>query len=347
VRTLRGMEPAPLLAKPPHRAVRPISPERDVVSVTQPQRVRKMREDASGGTDTEREKHAGHVRALRKEKTRTREQGATESKHAVEEDPSTVKRKKVGCDDDDYEATSSRPASQKKRRLENGLVCTSSKEPRVKDQSLPRKPELAPTFRSKVRRQPSPLSQQPPLPKIKKDVTRTSLSTQEGKDESTPPSSHIEPRVAHKTRRRSPVYTSSEEEHLIRSPRQAMPAGPLLTPPVTTHRGSPAVPATHLHLRNHSHVSETRPLPTDHANLRARYSASYLEYLSKFHKLVAQKGKLDSMLKSRDIASAGSITDSDGEVGLMDPEDLARLSSEYKVLEEELETIRNVFSSQQ
>jgi RNA polymerase II elongation factor ELL len=62
--------------------------------------------------------------------------------------------------------------------------------------------------------------------------------------------------------------------------------------------------------------------------------------------LVAQKGKIDSMLKSRDFGSAGSITDSDGDVELMDFEALTRLSSEYKVLEEELETIRNIFSSQ-
>jgi RNA polymerase II elongation factor ELL len=60
--------------------------------------------------------------------------------------------------------------------------------------------------------------------------------------------------------------------------------------------------------------------------------------------LVAQKGKIDSMLKSNDIVSAGSITDSDGDVELMDPDELARISSEYKLLEEELERIRHTFS---
>lgn len=150
-------------------------------------------------------------------------------------------------------------------------------------------------------------------------------------------------KVAYKTRRRSPVYTSSEDERLVRSPKRAVSVGPLPTPPMTTHRASPSVPAAHSQTRSHSHTHESRPLPTDHANLRVRYSTSYLEYLSKFQTLVAQKGKIDSMLKS-DIVSAGSITDSDGDIELMDPEELARLSSEYKVLEGELATIRNIFS---
>jgi RNA polymerase II elongation factor ELL len=341
----------------PHRLPQPVSPERKVISLTQPQRIRKIREDTGGGTDSEREKQAEHARVLRREKTRPREHGVIENSHAEEEEPSTHKRRKVIRDDDDYEATSSRSTSQKKRKLEDGSVFTPSstgEESRVKDLSLPKKPELAPAFRPKVRREASPLPQQTPLPKIKKDIPRTSLSTQGGKasiHESMPSSPNNQPRkrddskVAYKTRRRSPIYTSSEDERSVRSPRRAISVGPLPTPPMTTHRASPAVPAAHLHTRSHSHARETRLLPTDHASLRVRYSTSYLEYLSKFRALVAQKGKIDSMLKSSDVVSAGSITDSDGDVELMDAEELARLSSECKVLEEELETIRNIFSS--
>lgn len=350
----RDNEPAASHAKPPHRIPQPVSPERKVVSVMQPQHIRKMKEDAGGGTDSEREKHVERARVLRREKTRTKEHGAVEISQPVEEDPSTLKRKKVTRDDDDYEATSSRSALQKKRKLEHGSVSTSStgEGSRVKDLPLPKKPELAPASRPKVKMEPSPIPQQTPLPKIKKDVPRTSLSTQEGKasiHESTTSSPHNQPRkrddsrVAHKPRRRSPIYTSSEDEALGRSPRRAVSVGPLPTPPMTTHHAVP--PGAHSHSRSHAHVRETRPLPADHANLRVRYSTSYLEYLSKFHKLVAQKGKIDSMLKSSDVVSAGSITDSDGDVELMDPEELARLSSEYRVLEEELETIRNIFSS--
>ena len=351
VREVRDKQPPPPRPKSPHRIPQPVSPERKVVSV---QRIRKVREEASGGTDSEREKQASHTNVRAREIPRPREHSAFESNHG-EEVPSTLKRKKVIRDDDDYEATSSRSTSQKKRKLENGLVFTPSstgEDSRVKDPSLPKKPELAPAFRPKATREVSPLPQQLPLPKIKKDISRTSLSTKAGKvsiheaTSSSPNQSRKrdDSRVASKARRRSPIYTSSEDERLIRSPRRAVSVGPLPTPPMTTHHASPAVPAARSQTCSHSHTHGTRPLPTDHANLRARYSTSYLEYLSKFHILVAQKGKIDSMLKS-DIMSAGSITDSDGDVELMDPEALATLSSEYKVLEEELETIRNIFPS--
>ena len=348
VHSTRDKASASLHGKSAHHISQPVSPDRKAVSTTQPQRIRKMREDASGGgTDSEKEKHAEHARALRREKARTREHGVLESGYPEDEDTSTLKRKKVIRDGNDYEAAISRPASQKKRKLENGLALTLSTRDEARG-TLPKKPELA---RPKTRRDLSPSPQQMPLPKIRKDISKTSLPHQAGNPPahtSTPPSHHQprkrdDPKLPHKSRRRSPIYTSSEDERSGRSPRRAVSIGPLPTPPTTTHHASPALPAAHLHSRSHSH---TRSLPTGHANLRARYSTSYLEYLKKFHELVAQKGKIDSMLKGSDVVSAGSITDSDGDVELMDSEALTRLSSEYKVLEEELETIRNIFSSQ-
>jgi RNA polymerase II elongation factor ELL len=345
-RAIRNKEPALSTAKPLHRHSHSTNPERKVVSATQPQRIKKIREDAGGGTDSEREKHADHARVLRKEKARTREHGAIESSHPQDEDPSALKRKKTIHNNADYDASSSRSASQKKRKLEDGIglaFTSAGEDPRAKDLSLPKKPEFTAAARPRVRKELSPLPQQTSLPRIKRDSTRTSLPTHE----STPPPTTIkrdDSRAAHKTRRRSPIYTSSEDERSFHSPRRAISIGPLPTPPMTTHHASPAVPPAHSHPRNHSQARDTLPLPTKHAELRARYSATYLEYLSIFRKLVAQKGKIDSMLKSNDIVSAGSITDSDGDVELMDPDELARISSEYKLLEEELERIRHTFS---
>jgi RNA polymerase II elongation factor ELL len=86
-----------------------------------------------------------------------------------------------------------------------------------------------------------------------------------------------------------------------------------------------------------------RLLPTDHDALRARYNASYLEYLTSFHRLVTQKGKLDNLLKSTDLESIGSITDSEGDMELLGPEELSQLATKHKRLEEELEAIQEVF----
>jgi len=87
-------------------------------------------------------------------------------------------------------------------------------------------------------------------------------------------------------------------------------------------------------------VRELRPLPTDHAGLRARYGATYNEYLGLFSKMVDQKTKIDSLLRNGD---SGSTTDSDGDVELMDAEDLERLSVDYKRLYDELAMIRGMF----
>jgi RNA polymerase II elongation factor ELL len=347
---IRNKEPALSTAKPLHRNPHPTNPDRKVVPATQSQHIWKVREDASGGTDPEREKHADHARALRREKARTREHGGIEG-YPQDEDASALKRKKVIRDNVDYDASSSRSASQKKRKMEDGMgpaFTSAGEDLRAKNLSLPKKPELTAAARPRVKKEPSPSPHQTSLPRIKRDGPRTSLSTQ-GKSstrESTPPSPNLkrdDSRAAHKTRRRSPIYTSSEDERSFHSPRRAGSIGPLPTPPMTTHHASPAVPAAN-HARNQFCARDTLPLPTNRAELRARYSASYLEYLSKLRTLVAQKGKIDSMLKSNDVVGAGSITDSDGDVEVMDSEELAQISSEYKLLEEELERIRLIFS---
>ena len=56
-----------------------------------------------------------------------------------------------------------------------------------------------------------------------------------------------------------------------------------------------------------------------------------------------QKGKLDSMLKSNDLGSNGSITDSEGDTELMDSEELAQLTNRHRKLRDELEAIQLAF----
>jgi RNA polymerase II elongation factor ELL len=87
----------------------------------------------------------------------------------------------------------------------------------------------------------------------------------------------------------------------------------------------------------------SRLLPTDHSALRTRYDASYLEYLTSFRRLMIQKSKIDRLLKSSDLESIGSFTDSEGDIELLDPEELSQLAIKHKKLEEELEAIQEIF----
>ncbi|KAF8622353.1 hypothetical protein AX15_007085 [Amanita polypyramis BW_CC] len=111
-------------------------------------------------------------------------------------------------------------------------------------------------------------------------------------------------------RRPSPVYTSSEEEA---EPMQA-------NQDVVTHI----------------------TLPKDHASLRKRYNNSYSEYLTVFHKLVTLRDKIDCILKNHDGNS--SISDSDPDSELVDPDEFRRLCSHHKKLRDELESILLVLS---
>ncbi|KAK2467762.1 hypothetical protein APHAL10511_000057 [Amanita phalloides] len=111
-------------------------------------------------------------------------------------------------------------------------------------------------------------------------------------------------------RRRSPIYTSSEDEH---------------EPP---------------HLRE----DFAHTLPSDHASLRRRYNNSYGEYLAAFHKLVTLRDKIDGILRNNDDKNEGSASDFDADMELMDPDEFGRLCLHHKKLREELESIQLLFS---
>ena len=126
--------------------------------------------------------------------------------------------------------------------------------------------------------------------------------------DSASPSQNISSKlVTSSRRRRSPIYTSSEDD-----------TGP--------------------------NKDSLQTLPADHASLRRRYNNSYGEYLTAFSKLVTLRDKIDGVLRNKDGNNASSISDSDADLELMDPDEFGRLCSRHKRLREELESIQLLFS---
>jgi RNA polymerase II elongation factor ELL len=330
-----------------HSSPRPIQKEGKSSGVTQPQRIKKIKESGGGGggggTDSERERLSASI----KEKPRFKQRDDRDRLPAEDREGS-LKRKKTPRDGDDYDATVSRSAPQKKRRTENSSVhampTSTPREPKSNESPLPPKPELAPPSRSALKKDYSPLPAPATLPRIKKDSQPRPppLEVKPSPQESASSSSSAQGRKANivaKSRRRSPVYTTSEDESDPHRPTRD--AGPLPTPPLTTDY---TASTTHPNPQSRPRTKDPRPLPTDHAALRARYHSSYREYLATFQKLVAQKGKLDSMLISHEVGSAESITDSDGDVELLETEELMKLKSDHARLKDELTTIREIFT---
>ncbi|KAI6040201.1 hypothetical protein EDC04DRAFT_2997301 [Pisolithus marmoratus] len=129
-----------------------------------------------------------------------------------------------------------------------------------------------------------------------------------------------------KMRRKSPIYTSSEDEGEIPQP-TPQPHGTSLPPTPTG-----------IDLGTSWNESRSRPraflpLPPDHAALRARYRTSYTKYLDAFSKIVTQKRNIEAILNG----------ESESDIDLMDPDELMKLTMEHKALKEELETIREVY----
>jgi hypothetical protein len=54
---------------------------------------------------------------------------------------------------------------------------------------------------------------------------------------------------------------------------------------------------------------------------------------------------VDQMLRTSDPGSMDSVTDSDSEVGLLHPEESARLAADYRKRHEELVSIQQMFAT--
>jgi RNA polymerase II elongation factor ELL len=153
------------------------------------------------------------------------------------------------------------------------------------------------------------------------------------------PSNNEGPRVRHgstKIRRRSPIYTSSESEEIPVTNRVSSHSSSLTTPSTLSHSHMPSNPGAR---------TASRSVTTNHTALRERYSTEYVEYLTSFQKVIMQRRMVDQMLRTSDPGSMDSVTDSDSEVGLLHPEESARLAADYRKRHEELVSIQQMFAT--
>ncbi|KIK15101.1 hypothetical protein PISMIDRAFT_16780 [Pisolithus microcarpus 441] len=170
----------------------------------------------------------------------------------------------------------------------------------------------------------------PPL-KIKEESTTPLRGLSSSEDRRSPSPSKVERPKTNgpptKMWRKSPIYTSSEDEGEIPQPM-----------PQPRRTSLPPVP-TGIDLGTNGNESRHRsrtslPLPTDHAALRARYRTSYAKYLDAFTKVVAKKPHIEASLNG----------ESESDIDPMDPDELMKLTMEHDAPKEELERIQGAYS---
>lgn len=234
-----------------------------------------------------------------------------------------VKRKKLSRDnDDDDDDAVSKTALQKKRRTIEGSQPTAGTPPlqasRVRDLSLPKRPstDLAPSPRLKATHTPSPM----PSARTPQPSQTTTSSTPSSRPSITSDKDRTAKiNGASKPRRRSPIYTSSEDEGEIPEPHTRQDLGPGL--PLFMYNPRPRPPL---------------PPASDHVALRKRYKSSYQEYITVFSLIIQQKGQIEAMLKNDSEAEFSGVE-------LLEMKELAKLASEHQSLKDELESIKSIF----
>ncbi|KAF8813583.1 hypothetical protein BYT27DRAFT_7083347 [Phlegmacium glaucopus] len=265
------------------------------------------------------------------------------------DDKSLSKRKTTNRDNSEYPDTQSLP--QKRRKTEPPVVHNPASPLLPRDE----KPMGSLTLsKSNVEPRTRVIKDLPAPPSLTKRKDSPSLPSKHGHHPKAKISSNMAPsscplpandegpRVRHgstKIRRRSPIYTSSEDEELPLSNRVSSHSSSLATPSTLSHSHLSSNSGSRTAPRNLS----SRSVTSDHAALRARYSTAYLEYLTSLQKLLMQRRMIDQMLKTSDSGSMDSVTDSDGEVELLHPEELARLAADHKKRHEELVSIQQMF----
>ncbi|KAF9227150.1 hypothetical protein BS17DRAFT_878158 [Gyrodon lividus] len=278
----------------------------------------------------EREREDKEREKRRKEKEREREEIEQERRQREKErEKDIIAKDKVSSltgfkrknPTQDREATPDdslcKASIPKRRKLDDGASVTSSSSSKFRDAGLPRKPvyEPSPAPRPKVKKESSPM----PARASAMDQQRPSTSSASLNRSERPKANGTT-----KVRRKSPIYTSSEDEGEIPQPRKRNPS-----PPTVSDRSN-SDQSSGKGSRHRSRASY--PLPTDHAALRALYQSQYIDYLGAFSKVVAQKRKIEAILNG----------DSEAEVDMMDPDDLTKLSMEHKTLKAELENIHQM-----
>ncbi|KAG0700840.1 hypothetical protein DFH29DRAFT_876312 [Suillus ampliporus] len=239
-----------------------------------------------------------------------------------------VKRKSATYDvEDAQDEERLKVNSFKKRKTEDGpSPAASSSSLKARDLSLPKKPVEAvspvPPPLKKIKKESSPLPPPPPK-KIKKESSplpppRPTLPTQP------PPSNspsktdqRAKPNGVSKARRKSPIYTSSDEGEIPEPPRKSAQ-----DPSTNTDRSKGK--------DGRARPRSSYPLPPDRPGLRSRYQSKYGHYLDTYSQIFTQKRKIEAILNG----------ESEAEGEIMDPEELKRLSTEHKHQKEELVSIQ-------
>jgi hypothetical protein len=255
----------------------------------------------------------------------------------------SVKRKKLTREETELDDDALRKANlQKKRKTEDGALSvsassTSSKDPRARELSLAKKTstDISPTSRPKTvagsaatTPVPSPLSSAARLPPTSSTLVPSSFFSSSKPRVQSDKDRPQKANGTSKPRRRSPIYTSSEDEGEIP---QSQPHHP--HPHTHTPSSSSLLP---------DFISNPRPRPPlppawDHVALRKRYGSSYQEYITVFSLMIAQKCQIESMLKS------DSDMESGGGVELLESKELAKVASHQHSLKDELESIKSIF----
>ena len=261
------------------------------------------------------------------------------------------KRKTTNRDDSEYIDAKSLP--QKRRKTETSAIHNTSLprdekpagsltvdksnvEPRARMNTTTRDlPDLPPIKKEKESAGLPPKPQHHPKAKVPLNMASSSHP---------PPSNDEGVKSRHgstKIRRRSPIYTSSEDEELPTSNRVSYSSSLATCSTLSNSQ----LPSNNSGSRTTSRSLLSRSTGTDHAALRTRYSTVYVEYLASLRELITQREMVSQMLKISDTGSVGSATDSDGEVELLQPEELARLAADHKKRHEELVSIQQMFAT--
>ena len=189
------------------------------------------------------------------------------------------------------------------------------------------KRENSPRLRGHSRRDDSP-----PAPQTSKRAASPSRSQHRSRDRHRETSNSG---VSTSRRRRSPIYTSSEDEQQNVPVRRNAPSS------VTSSSSSREAVRTQGHA---SHPKPpTAPYPKDRDALEARYRSGYRNYIAVYYKLLDERAKIQDALE--DIGREGSVG-SDRDVEMMNEEGLRELKGQYSAWTKELEGIRNAYSAE-
>ncbi|KAI0630215.1 hypothetical protein C8Q77DRAFT_1136970 [Trametes polyzona] len=326
---------------PPSGPARPLPPLAPPLAST-PQFRKKTKEGSERAAEERREE---------RQRERERQSAADErqrSKGQGSPIPSlSFKRKKPPQDGNDSEYSEREvplsSGSSKKRRVEEQQNGAEKSRPR--DLSLPKKPVLhepsplaAP--RPKVKKEPSPLSlafsppparsSLPPRPSVPENPQPPSSSSSSvSKDDA--------PHRASSTskRRRSPIYTSSDEsEPHPRVRASARPAGD--EPAAKKAKGAKG--------KHPARFKPRVPFPTDRAGLRGYYKACFLVYIRLYQEQAQRRDRIERMLRGTEGGEHGNGSedemDVDGDLDDLDPDALAAFMAELQAVTDEMNKIK-------